>query len=147
MELVIKQFDEKYIEECIKMFIETFKEAPWNENWKYKDAKDRIISLTNFAYNESFILFDNDKVIGLAIGHYLHFPTNTTYRVEDFSISKDYKGKGIGTIFMNEISKIVKKNANTISLETNRGFPSHHFYLKNGFEDAKTSVLLYKTLD
>ena len=49
-----------------------------------------------------------------------------------------------GSRFMELLLKeVAKKGCDSVLLGTQKGYPSHQFYLKNGFEEIE-SVLLYK---
>ncbi len=66
--------------------------------------------------------------------------------MEDFCISAENQGKGYGTIFLRNIfEEASKSGCDSILLGTQRDFPSHRFYLKNGFSEIE-SVLLYHSV-
>ena len=67
-------------------------------------------------------------------------------RIEDFCISAEEHGKGLGTEFIKLVFEKAKElGCDSALLGTQKDFPSHKFYLKNGFSEVD-SVLLYKEL-
>ncbi|MBK7871372.1 MAG: GNAT family N-acetyltransferase [Saprospiraceae bacterium] len=63
-----------------------------------------------------------------------HYQGLTKTKIHKLYILPNTQGKGIGKLFIHEISKIAKQNHDTIlSLNVNRDNPAIHFYEKLGF--------------
>ena len=43
----------------------------------------------------------------------------------------------------NQLKEVDKKGCDSVLLGTQKGYPSHRFYLKNGFEEIEDAVLLF----
>jgi len=68
------------------------------------------------------------------------------YYIDDFFVSIDHHRQGIGAKFMTAIKdELIAQNIHAIILNTERGYPSHKFYLNLGFEAAEESIILYAT--
>jgi GNAT superfamily N-acetyltransferase len=68
------------------------------------------------------------------------------YYIDEFCVRYDMQGKGVGSWFIKAIEENVhKQGMNTIILNTERGFPSHNFYLKNGFRVINNLIVLIKS--
>ena len=67
------------------------------------------------------------------------------YYVDEFCVNYEDQGKGIGSEFLKEIEKDIKeKGLNGFLLNTEKGYPSEKFYLKNGFKQINNFIVLGK---
>ena len=67
------------------------------------------------------------------------------YYIDQFCVKADYQRHGIGGRFLELIEKNIHANGmNAIILNTEKGFPSEKFYLKNGFCSFEELVILAK---
>lgn len=67
------------------------------------------------------------------------------YYIDQFCVKVDWQGKGIGSLFLTLIDEDIKtKGMNAIILQTEKGFPSENFYIKNGFSILDELIVLAK---
>ncbi len=137
---------EKDLPQCVKVYLSAYSTDPWNETYD----KDKIKSyLSGFCSSDSMGCFAaavNGGIIGLALVLVVPGIDAPYFRVEDFCISAEHQRKGYGTLFLKGIfEEALKMGCDSVLLGTQRGFPSHRFYLKNGFTEIE-SVLLYHLL-
>ena len=79
--------------------------------------------------NSNFLVYDNDKLIGGAIG----FVQYNWYFLDMLYVDEDYRGQDIGTNLIKCIEDFSKKeNLTGIRMET-WDFQARGFYEKNGF--------------
>ena len=98
---------------------------------KCKWLKDNVtedITASNIK-NNNFLAFDNEKLIGGAIG----FIEYNWYFLDLLYIDKEYRGQDIGTKLIREIEKFAKEeNLTGVRMET-WNFQARGFYEKNGY--------------
>ena len=105
-----------------------------------------ISSYLNSNTKVCFALVDEDKIKGVALGFIVPSISAPYLRLEDICIDSTEQRKGYGGVFLELIVReVVKYGCDSVILGTQKDFPSHHFYLKNGFQEVE-SVLMYKDI-
>jgi GNAT superfamily N-acetyltransferase len=144
MDIIIPKKED--ISACAEVYISAYGAEPWNEKYERKSVEKYISDYLGSKTKQCFAASENGKIIGIALCLVVPSMDKPFLRVEDFCVSSEKQGKGLGTEFMNLIAKEAKKlGCDSVILGTQKDFPSHKFYLKNGFAEID-SVLLYKEL-
>ena len=95
----------------------------WLKNNTFADIKISDIK------NSNFLAFDNDKLIGGAIG----FIQYNWYFLDLLYVDEEYRGQDVGTNLIKEIEAFAKKeNLTGVRMET-WDFQARGFYEKNGY--------------
>lgn len=146
MELKVIKLTEEHLEECVDLFIDTFSREPWNDEYKSRQqVKDYFINYMKNNYYVGYTGLMDKKVIALSIGMKKPWISGMEYYIDEFCISYDYQGKGIGSSFLKNIEELLKdENVEGMILNTEREFPSCKFYKKNGFKILGNLVILGK---
>ena len=85
------------------------------------------------------------KIVALSLGMKKPWIEGIEYYVDEFCVNYEDQGKGIGSEFLKEIEKDIKeKGLNGFLLNTEKGYPSEKFYLKNGFKKINNLIVLGK---
>lgn len=136
------------IEEIQTLFKAIFTAPPWNDDWSNNNQLNAYIKdLVGNRNSLAFGLFEDDKLIGLSMGSIRHWYSGTEYHIEEFCISTQIQGHGIGTYFLKSIEeKIKRKGITRVFLQTERNVPAYKFYQKNGFLELNDHVSFIKTL-
>lgn len=142
----IEKMSKNHIEECVDLFIDVFTKEPWNEIY---NSREQVIDFFyNFIHNNYFIGFimkDNDEIIALSLGMQKPWLGGMEYYIDQFCVKHDFQGQGIGSRFLTMIENNIRlQGMNAIILNTEKGFPSETFYLKNGFKNLDELVILVK---
>ncbi len=131
---------------CVDLFIETFSKEPWND--VYNSREQVVTFFENYRNNNYFlgyVLVKGEEVIALSLGERKPWIKGMEYYIDQFCVSREFQGNGIGSYFLNFIeSDIRKEGMNAIILMTDRGFPSERFYKKNGFTECEEIIFLAK---
>lgn len=131
---------------CAKVYVNAYQTEPWNEEYEISEVEKYISSYLNSDTKVCFALQDGDVIKGVALGFIVPSISNSYLRLEDICIDATEQRKGYGSVFMELLSiEAAKLGCDSIILGTQKDFPSHHFYLKNGFREVE-SVLLYKDI-
>lgn len=83
-----------------------------------------------------FLAIDKNKIVGVTTFHLLPSIRHGRFdgHIGDFVVTKKLRGKGIGSLLLNEIKKYCKKNGiKVIKLESGNPLTkAHHFYEMHG---------------
>ncbi|MBP3568435.1 MAG: GNAT family N-acetyltransferase [Lachnospiraceae bacterium] len=138
--------ESKDVSECAKVYISAYREKPWDEVYEEMEVETYIRAYLNSDTKCCFAAVEQEQIVGLVLGLIVPCIGEPFFRIEDFCISPEVQRKGCGTNFMELIAKeAAKRGCDSILLGTQREFPSHKFYLKNGFQEIE-SVLLFKEI-
>ena len=117
-------------------------------NWSNTTQLDMYINdLVGQGYSLTYGLYDEDELIGIALGYVKHWYSGTEYIINEFCVKTERQGTGAGTFFITEIGKAIKElGIKQIFLLTDTNAPAYKFYKKNGFVAEETNVALAKRL-
>ena len=144
MDIIIPKKED--IPACAEVYISAYGAEPWNEKYDKPSVERYISDYLGSATKQCFAAEENGKIIGIALGIIVPSIDSPFLRIEDFCVSAEAQGRGYGKEIFRMISEKAKESGcDSVLLATLRDFPSHKFYLKNGFSEVD-SVLLYKEL-
>ena len=142
----IIKMSNKHIDECVALFIDVFTKAPWHDT--YSSRKQVVSFFQNYMTNNYFVgyvLKEESSIIALSIGMKKPWINGMEYYIDQFCVKSDLQGNGIGSYFLKLIEyEIQNEKMNAIILNTESGFPSENFYLKNGFQLVDGLITLIK---
>lgn len=146
MELKVIKLTEKYLEESVDLFIDTFSRKPWNDEYDSRQqVKDFFINHMRNNYFLGYIGLIDEKVVALSLGMKKPWIAGMEYYIDEFCISYDLQGKGIGSSFLKDIEELlIDEKVEGMILNTERDYPSCDFYEKNGFKILGNLVVLGK---
>lgn len=144
--IVLLEMKKHMIDNCVDLFIETFSKEPWNDIY---ESREIVINFFNNHLNNNYfvgyVAMLDDKVVALSMGMKKPWIKGMEYYIDQFCVSYEMQGKGIGSFFIKEIEEnITKQGMNAIILNTEKDYPSHKFYEKNGFEVIDDLIVLAK---
>lgn len=131
---------------CVDLFIDTFSKEPWNDEFQSRmQVLNFFENHLNNNYFVGYVLKENGNVLALSVGMMKPWIQGMEYYIDQFCVKYDLQGKGVGSQFLKLIEiEIQQQGMNAIILNTEKGFPSEMFYLKNGFESLNELVILAK---
>ena len=144
MKIIIPKSDD--VPACAKVYINAYKAEPWNEAYEISEIEKYISSYLKSDTKVCYALMDDNVIKGVALGFIVPSVFAPYLRLEDICINTTEQRKGYGSTFMKLLEcAAIKHGCDSVVLGTQTDFPSHHFYLKNGFQEVE-SVLLYKDI-
>ncbi len=148
MKYCFKQLDESAASIIKELFVSVFSAEPWNDDWSNENQLDLYIhDLISQNNSLTFGLYEGAELIGISMGHIKHWYTGTEYYIDELCVSTSKQGKGVGTLFVNEIEKACKELGLThIFLLTEKNVPAFTFYKKQRFYELKNNVAFAKEL-
>lgn len=134
------------LDTCVDLFIETFSSKPWYDVY---DSKEQVVNFfenhMNNNYFVGYVLKDENHIVALSLGMKKPWIKGMEYYIDQFCVKVDMQGQGIGSLFLKQIETDIKsKGMNAIILNTEKGYPSEKFYLKNNFDALDELVVLVK---
>lgn len=143
-----RRLDTSYIDVIKMLFINTFSNEPWNDDWSDEEQLNLYIrELTSQDNSLVYGLFDSNELIGLSMGHVRHWYTDTEYFIDELCISTSRQGSGAGTFFVKMIETDCRKfGINQIFLLTDKNVPAFQFYRKRGFSHLEQLAALVKNI-
>ena len=134
-----------HIDAIKKLMVDIFSKEPWNDTWADEQLHLYVSELIDNKNSLSFGLFENDNMIGIALGHIKHWYEGTEYWIDEFGVISEKQKCGIGTKFLAEIEKALEdKGVIYIALLTARTVPAYHFYKNNGFDEKEETGFFVK---
>ncbi|WP_294580071.1 GNAT family N-acetyltransferase [uncultured Thomasclavelia sp.] len=131
--------------EIARVMMRAFKQPPWNEDWQYQRAYQRIEQLDDGKYTRCYVYILDNKIVAVLCGKLITYVDDNELMIEDFYVDPDYQRQGIGGLLMEEVSKELDDVA-YLTLLTGKEFYSVDFYRKNGFIVKDSLVFMYKSL-
>lgn len=138
--------NEDRIKEASELYISVFTNEPWNDEFESNEEVESFIrSFMSSDTYLNFLALDHDEVIGLCLGLKKPWIKGIEYYIDEFCIKSDLQGKGYGSQFLSEIEKEINRlGIYNIILNTEKGFASEAFYIKNGFKQLSNLIVLGK---
>lgn len=145
---MIKILDLTDIDQANNLFLDVFSSPPWNDEWTSpKHSKMYVLELMSAPNSFSLGFFQDNKLIGLSLGHVYTWWQGKEYHIKEFCIAKEVQKQSYGTRFIQAIEKLcIDHNHKAILLPTEKDVPAFHFYLKQGYRTLENSVFMVKAL-
>ena len=142
------QLDESRLSEAAQLYEEAFAGEPWNDDWSDQKQLMEYIKEVSGHYNAlNYGLLIDGKLVAISLGQIRHWWQGANYNIEEYCVSKDLRGRGIGSKFMAMIEADIKERGVAgIFLQTDIDKPSFRFYTKNGFSNLEKHVSLFKSV-
>ena len=131
-----------------ELFAGVFTGEPWNDDWSDGEQLDLYLEdLVGQQNSLTYGLYEDGRMVGLAMGRMKHWYTGTEYYIDELCIRTDRQGTGLGTLFLQEIEHAIREAGMVqIFLQTSADVPAYQFYRKNGFQELKGHVSFQKRI-
>ena len=138
--------DDTYLKQMALLYKNAFRGEPWNDDWSDEAQLSEYIKEISKNFNAlNFGLLIDGKLAAMSVGMIRHWWEGTNYNIEEFCVSPDLQGQGVGSRFMKMIEDdILNRGLCGIFLQTDSDKPSYRFYKKNGFGELDKHVSFYK---
>lgn len=131
---MIKHLKKEHLEECTLLFIKTFNNEPWSENWTYEKAYKRLENLYNTPEFLGFIKVLDNKIAGALFCHTTEWFTGKELTIKELFVDTSLQRAGVGKSLMNHLLDHIKNDSDTtVNLYTLRNEHTISFYEKLGF--------------
>lgn len=141
---MIRRYCEKDLEKAAWVLKEAFAEAPWNEVWDIELAKTRIGELMSGPMAIGYVWEEDSRILGIMLGRKTTYLWGPEYFIDEFCISPAVQRKGIGTSMIEYAKQqLAAQGFVDMVLNTEKGYPSEKFYIKNGFVQKESLIFMY----
>lgn len=138
--------NENDLPEMAELYRNAFAREPWNDDWSNTEQLYAYIRDITCCFNSlNYGLKIDGKLAAVSAGLIRHWWVGTNYLIEEFYVSPELQGQGIGSRFMKMIEEdIPGRGICGIFLQTDNDKPSYSFYRKNGSNELTAHVSFYK---
>lgn len=146
--LSIRKFSSCDLDECSVLFKEVFSSDPWYDRWvSLEQTQVYLRELVDNPIFEGFVALEDEDIIAVCLGHSKSWWSGKEFVVDEFFVSPEKQGNGMGTRLIDIVSKyLLEKDYARLILLTNKGIPAEDFYLKNGFFNNQKRTVMTKKL-
>lgn len=143
--MTIQPLTENDLENCAKVFVQTYNQAPWNYHWQFNDAVNYLTEYYSSTQFKGFLLYDDDVFAGAMFAHTKTWWTGAQLYIDELFIAPNSQKKGYGKALMNYAEQYARDNGlRTITLMTHKFMPSMKFYEGIDYVHAQPFVILFK---
>ena len=133
--------------ECANVLVRAYQGEPWNNTWTKEEALLRIEATMSGFNARGFVVEINGDIVAMCLGRIdYYYDGYKQFVVDEFNVCPHFQGKGIGSDFMEYVSKVMKKDEIYQLFLITGGTTSAKFYGKNGFERSVGDYMMYKEL-
>ena len=145
--MIFKEIDISFLNDLVEVFIEAFNSEPWNDEWTIDSASKRLQQMIRCDGFYGLAAYSEDKLVGLILGNCAYYYDGIDFVVKEFCVDKNIKGKGIGSILLDEFtSRLKDKEIRRIILNTYRGEATEGFYIRKGFNTIEDMICMSKEI-
>ncbi len=145
--MIFKEIDISFLNDLVEIFIEAFNSEPWNDEWTIDSASKRLHQMIRCDGFYGLAAYSEDKLVGLILGNCEYYYNGIDFVVKEFCVDKNIKGKGIGSMLLEEFTKRLKdKEIRRIILNTCKGEATEGFYIRKGFDTIEDMICMSKEI-
>lgn len=139
----ILAFTTEHLDACANVFVEVFKDEPWNEHWTQQTAKMRLLETLNTPGFIGFVLRHNE-VLGFVVGYYEQWWDDSKhFYVKEICVRPGRQHQGIGTKLLHQLmNTLATMNVTLIYLLTIKEGQTEPFFVKNGYQRSPKMIFM-----
>ena len=135
------------LKEIVPSYIESFNSEPWNDHWSEQTAYQRLSMMLSSPVAYGICAYSQNQFYGAVIGEKEQYDDGLIYRIKEFWIDNQLRGKGIGTQIYHDLqARLLRQEIIRIELDTIRNHNAEGFYRKIGFEEKKDIISMSKNI-
>ena len=144
---MIKEISVKDIKEISELFIDSFNNSPWNDEWTYETASRRLIDIIKTPGYIGMAYYEEDMIVGIIMGRTEQYYDGKHFQILEFCVSSRMQGKGYGRKLLKQfMEKLKGEGITNVFLLTLHGNSTEGFYKNNGFNSDENMVIMSKKL-
>lgn len=141
----ILQYESRFHDLCVSLFIKVFNSPPWNDQWDFEKASHLINCFANYPGFKSYLLLVEEKLVAALFGHKKIWWNGDEFHIEEMYVDPERQNQKYGTCLLEHIkADLCKEGVSSITLLTDRRIPAKQFYESNGFS-ADGGLIFMKT--
>lgn len=144
---MLRRFTGSDIDSCVDLFVSTFSQPPWNEEWDRHTVYLRLDQIIRTPQSLGVVI-DGPGIRGFALGFSEPWHEGTHFYLKEMCIRHDHQRQGLGTQLMDFLTEELReRNTKRIYLLTAKGHISESFYSKIGFYTSPKMILMARRID
>lgn len=130
---------------CSRLLRVAYSEAPYNEKFKNGAALRYIKSKYEHGKDSSFVLVDNEEIIGFVFLSMSYWSEGPQAVMEEIVIDEKKQGMGYGKKLVQFVDDYLrKKKVKSVMLWVNKNANAFHFHQKNGYFAGDEYSVMFK---
>ena len=147
MEYIFSNIDEDDLVACAELYVATFREPPWNEEWSMDNAFERLSDFLAAPKSLALKAVRNGDICGFLFGKLQQSNGACHYDLEEICVSSNFLRQGIGKDLIGKLEEILlKKGVTRIYLITQRDSGPSSFYSAMGFSENDSLMVMGKAV-
>jgi aminoglycoside 6'-N-acetyltransferase I len=145
---MVIMYEEKYTEDCVNLFVDIFKNKPFNFAWVEEDKiKEYFMDIENTPKFRGYVVIDNNEVKGFCFGVINDYFEVKSYEIKEIAVKKNEQRKGYGSkIILYIEEELSKEGVKKIRLVTKDKSAGHSLYIKQGYINIESIVCMSKNI-
>ena len=90
----IRKISKSDLKELAKLMVSVYNAPPWNDKWTVETALESLTDISDFLKFLGNVIVDENKIIGTIIGHIRRYATESTFYIDEFFVSEEYRRAG-----------------------------------------------------
>lgn len=125
---------EALLDECARIYVETFNAEPWKDAWEPVSARQRLSDLLQAPGFFGLAMVEDGRLLGAAFGHVERWYQGSMYYLREMFIVQQLRGRGLGGQLLARMERELNPlGVHTVYLFTAHGDPTEGFYRKHGY--------------
>jgi len=147
MEFKLSSIDEDDLVGCSELYVATFRESPWNEEWSMEDAFERLSDFLACPKSLAIKAMRNGNICGFLFGKIQQWNGAVYYDLEEICVSNTIQRQGVGKILMGKLEEmLIEKGVSRVYLITQRDSAPSSFYTALGFSENQSLMVMGKKI-
>lgn len=139
----VRAFAPEHLDGCARLYAATFAQDPWNEPWDKDSAGERLAQVTGSPGFYGLVAVRDTEVVGLALGYRRRHPAGDFFLLDEMCVESGMRRGGVGNWLVARLRHdLAEEGVSRVVLLTAWDSPARHFYEKNGFHEAASTVLM-----
>lgn len=145
---VVRDYAPEMFAACRELFIEVFNGEPWHDSWTQKSAEARLREFVDHRRFFGFTLWENGALLGAVFCHASTYYKGDEAFIDELFVSPEHRRKGCAKSLMEAVeARARERGLISITLLTDREYPSFGFFKGQGFRESKYMVFMYKGVE
>ena len=147
MEFKLSSIDEDDLVSCSELYVATFRESPWNEEWSTEDAFESLSDFLACPKSLSIKAMRNGNICGFLFGKIQHWNGAIYYDLDEICVSNTIQRQGVGKSLMGKLEEmLIEKGVSRVYLVTQRDSAPSSFYTALGFSENQSLMVMGKKI-
>lgn len=148
MEIIFSDIDEDDLVGCSELYVATFGDTPWNEEWSAEDAFQRLSDFLASPKSIAIKAIHNANICGFLFGELQQWNGGTFFYLKEICVNNAQQRRWIGKSLIGKLEETLTENrVSRIYLITQRDSVPSSFYSSLGFSENQNIMVMGKQVE